>query len=71
MTVQDRERNQSGEEFADLAQRRRSGLFREYLGFTRHTGKWWLLPIFAMLGLIGALIVLGGSGAAPFLYALF
>ena len=65
------DRKERGDAFADLAEKRRFGLVREYLGFARQTGKWWLLPVFAMLGFIGVLIVLGGTGAAPFLYALF
>lgn len=62
---------QQADDFASQAEKRRVGLVREYLGFVRYTGKWWLLPIFAMLGAIGVLIVLGGTGAAPFIYALF
>ena len=34
--------------------------------------KFWLLPIFLVLGLFGALIVLTqGSAVAPFIYTLF
>jgi hypothetical protein len=34
--------------------------------------KFWLLPIFLMLALFGALIVLSqGSAVAPFIYTLF
>ena len=34
--------------------------------------KFWLLPIFIVLGLFGALIVLTqGSAVAPFIYTLF
>jgi hypothetical protein len=32
---------------------------------------WWMLPIVVMLGLIGLLVALGSTGAAPFIYTLF
>ena len=43
----------------------------ELLDFLRHNKKWWLLPILAALLLMGLLIVLSGSAAAPFIYTLF
>jgi hypothetical protein len=33
--------------------------------------KWWLAPIVLAVLVIGALVVLGGSAAAPFIYTLF
>ena len=33
--------------------------------------KWWLAPIVLAVLLIGALVVLSGSAAAPFIYTLF
>jgi len=33
--------------------------------------KWWLIPIALVLALLGVLIALGGTGAAPFIYTLF
>jgi len=34
--------------------------------------KYWLLPIFIMMGLLGGLLVLTkGSAIAPFIYTLF
>ena len=72
-TKRDSEETATGEAetFAQLAEQPKRGLLREYYGFLRHTGKWWLLPILGMLALAGALVVLGGTSAAPFLYALF
>ena len=32
---------------------------------------WWLTPIILVLLLIGALILLAGTAAAPFIYPLF
>ena len=33
--------------------------------------KWWLSPILLVLLLLGALVLLVGSGLAPFIYPLF
>lgn len=33
--------------------------------------KWWMIPIVVMLFLLGVLIFLSGSAAAPFIYTLF
>lgn len=40
--------------------------------FLRVRKKFWLLPIFIMLGLFGSLVVLSqGSAIAPFIYTIF
>lgn len=52
-------------------QRSRTGVFGELIGLMAHNKKWWLTPILVMMLLLGALIVIGGSGAAPFIYTLF
>jgi len=40
--------------------------------FMRVRKKFWLLPIFVVLGLFGAIVVLTqGSAVAPFIYTLF
>ena len=57
--------------FDDLANRPEPGLLSEFLGFLRHNGKWWLVPVLLVLTLIGALIALASTGAAPFIYTLF
>ncbi len=44
----------------------------EYFEFLKKNKKWWLLPIVAILLLLGILIVLTqGSALAPFIYTLF
>jgi hypothetical protein len=44
----------------------------EYFEFLRAGKKWWILPIAALLILLGALLVLTqGSALAPFIYTLF
>ncbi len=47
------------------------GLLGEFWDFLKHNKKWWLTPIIVVLLLLGALVILGGSGAAPFIYTLF
>ena len=48
------------------------GLISELWGFMKVRKKFWLLPIIAILFLLGALIVFTESSAvAPFIYALF
>lgn len=40
--------------------------------FLRVHKKFWLLPVFVVLGLLGGLVVLTqGSALAPFIYTLF
>ncbi|MBI3735600.1 hypothetical protein HY256_03695 [Candidatus Sumerlaeota bacterium] len=43
----------------------------EFLLFLRENKKWWLIPMVVMILLLGALIFLGSSPVAPFIYTLF
>ncbi len=48
------------------------GLVREFWEFMRVRKKWWLLPIFLVLVLVGSLLVFAqGSALAPFIYTIF
>jgi hypothetical protein len=58
-------------EFARQAQMKSRGAFGELVDFLRHNKKWWLIPIVVVLLLMGVLVILGGTGAAPFIYTLF
>ena len=59
-------------EFEKLsANRKERGLIGEFWGFLNENKKWWLLPIILVLLLFGILILLAGTGAAPFIYTLF
>jgi hypothetical protein len=55
----------------ELSESRSGGIVGELWGFMAHNKKWWLTPIVLMLLLLGVLIVVGGTGAAPFIYTLF
>ena len=58
-------------DFADQAEQSSPGIIREFVDFLRYSKKWWLTPILLVLLLVGTLIVLGGTAAAPFIYTLF
>lgn len=47
-------------------------IVQEFWSFLRVRKKWWLIPIFFFLLLLGALLVFAeGSALAPFIYVLF
>ncbi len=53
------------------AEQKPPGLIGEFIDFVLHNKKWWLIPIVVVLLLLGLLVLLSGSGAAPFIYTLF
>ena len=57
--------------FAEAAQEEQPGLLREFFEFLRESKAWWLTPIVVVLLLVGVLIFLSGTAAAPFIYTLF
>ena len=59
------------EEFLEEVRGERTGLLSEFLSFLKDRKKWWLLPILIVLLLVGILVILGGTGVAPFIYTLF
>jgi len=63
--------NRRAEEFLEEVRGSRTGLFSEFLSFLKERKKWWLLPILIVLLLVGILVILGGTGVAPFVYTLF
>jgi hypothetical protein len=49
-----------------------TSFLKEFWGFLRTRKKYWLLPIFIMMAMFGALIVLTkGTAVAPFIYTIF
>lgn len=68
---QPQNRSDSANEFTREAEAAAPGLLREFWDFLLHNKKWWLAPIILILLLFGLLIVLAGTGAAPFIYTLF
>ena len=49
-----------------------ANLAREFWAYLRARKKWWLLPIIAVLVLIGTLLVFAQTSVlAPFIYTIF
>ena len=63
--------NDKNDDFASQASEARPSLAGEFIGFLKHNKKWWLTPIVIALLLLGILVILGATGAAPFIYTLF
>jgi hypothetical protein len=59
------------DEFLARASGKQAGLVSELIGFLKANKKWWLAPILIAILLLGLLVVLGGTAAAPFIYTLF
>ena len=57
--------------FAEAGRQPPPGLAREFLQFLRQNRKFWLLPLLGALALLGLLVALGGTAAAPFIYSIF
>jgi hypothetical protein len=58
-------------EFEKAGDNAQESLLGEFWLFMSENKKWWLLPILLVMLLMGALMVLGSTGAAPFIYTLF
>ena len=63
--------NDSAADFAREAEEDAPGFVGEFLYFLRYNKKWWLTPIIVVLLLIGVLVMLGGTAAAPFIYTMW
>ena len=50
---------------------KRSSFWYEYYYFLKTNKKWWMLPLLFLLLTYGLILVLGSTGAAPFIYTLF
>lgn len=60
-----------GTGFAELGQDQPLPLWREFLQFIVEEKKWWMVPILLVCGLLGVLVILGSTGIAPMIYALW
>ena len=70
-TESDPREDLQAEEFARHAEARDESQLAEMLAFLKEEKKWFLAPLIFILLLAGVFLVLGGSAAAPFIYALF
>ncbi|MBW2459319.1 MAG: hypothetical protein JRI68_32805 [Deltaproteobacteria bacterium] len=64
-------RRDRADEVESLARSKESGMLGEFVYFLSTNKKWWLTPIIVVLLLLGVLILMAGSGAAPFIYTVF
>ena len=69
--MSDDETQDSGSDFVDQAAEGRQGIVAEFWEFLKDNKKWWLAPIIISILGLGALVLLGGTAAAPFIYTLF
>lgn len=49
----------------------RTGLIREFWLFIRTNKAWWLVPLILALLFLTAIVLLGSTSAAPFIYTIF
>lgn len=63
--------NNNEQSFLEASQEGSGGLVSEFFGFMRDNAKWWLLPFLIVFGLLGVILILGSTGAAPFIYTMF
>ena len=62
---------ESMNEFERLGEEDQLSLISEFILFINENKAWWMIPILLVLGLVGILVVLSSTGAAPFIYTLF
>ncbi|MDX1925441.1 MAG: DUF5989 family protein [Pirellulaceae bacterium] len=58
-------------DFEQAGDERPPTLVQEFMQFIVENKKWWMIPILLSFGLIGLLVILSSTGAAPFIYTLF
>ncbi len=63
--------DQKPNEFEQANQQAQAGIVKEFIAFLRENKKFWLIPLLLAFLAIGALLILGGTAAAPFIYTLF
>jgi hypothetical protein len=47
------------------------GFFADLWDFLKTSRKWWMLPLLAAFLILGTILVLAQTAAAPFIYTLF
>ena len=58
-------------EFEKLGEEKQPSLVGEFILFIWDNKAWWMIPILLVFGLMGVLMILSSTGAAPFIYTLF
>jgi uncharacterized protein YdaL len=63
--------NEEKNSFEEASKVKQGSIVAEFYHFLKHNKKFWLIPILIVLLLMGLVIILGGTAAAPFIYTLF
>jgi len=71
MTANAHETTDQPTEFEELGRMEQTSQVDDFLYFFKQSRKWWLLPVVALLAVLGAIAMFSGSAAAPFIYTLF
>jgi len=50
---------------------KRTSIISEFVMFLKQNKAYWMVPIIVVLLLLAALVILGSTGAAPFIYTMF
>ena len=58
-------------EFEKLGEEEQLSLISEFVLFIKENKAWWMIPILLVLAMVGILVALSSTGAAPFIYTLF
>lgn len=57
--------------FERAGEKENPSLWGDLFRMVKENKKYWMIPIVLLVLGIGVLIILGGTGAAPFIYTLF
>lgn len=68
---EDARRDEERNEFERAGEEAPLSIVGEFWLFITENKKWWLIPLLLAFLLVGILVVLGSTGAAPFIYTLF
>jgi hypothetical protein len=63
--------SEPGEDFVAAARAGRRTIVGEVWYYVKLYRSWLVVPVLLAIALLGGLVMVGGSGAAPFIYALF
>ena len=58
-------------EFEQLDDEEQLSIVQEFMVFITENKAWWMIPILVVIGMVGLLVILSSTGAAPFIYTLF
>jgi len=71
MAMSEGKKDNDQKNFEQLGEERQASIFEEFTSFILENKAWWLVPILIVFALVGALLLLTSTGAAPFIYTLF